>query len=110
MKFFNKSQLKIIEADHFNPYDVLREIEEYLNIEHVIMPDNFVYIEEKGAFCLRKNKESQCVSCYGKESGRDTMKLINSIKYSNMTLQKLKSFFKPHNDAFFRLINKTFDW
>ena len=105
MKFFNKSQLKIIEAEHFKrtPYDVLREIEKYLNIEHAIKPENFIYIEKKGAFCLRKNEESQRVSCYGDGRGRDPMKLKNSIKYSNMTLHKLKTFFKPHNDEFFRL-------
>ena len=112
LRFFNKSQIKIIEAEYFkrNPYKVLREIEEYLNIEHVIKPDNFVYVEQKGVFCLRKAKQSQSASCYGAERGRNTTQLKSRIKYSNVTLQKLKSFFKPHNDELFRLINKTFDW
>ena len=112
MKFFKNSQIKIIEAEYFkrNPYKVLGEIEEYLNIEHVIKSDNFVYIEQKGVFCLRQNRESQNVSCYSDRRGRNTTQVKNSIKYSNTTLHKLKSFFKPHNDKFFRLINKTFDW
>ena len=112
MKFFKNSQIKIIEAEYFkrNPYKVLREIEEYLDIEHVIKSDNFVYIEQKGVFCLRQNRESQNVSCYSDRKGRNTTQVKNSIKYSNMTLHKLKSFFQPHNDNFFRLINKTFDW
>ena len=112
LRFFKKSQIKIIEAEYFKrkPYNVLREIEEYLNIEHVIKPDNFVYVEQKGVFCLRKAKQSESASCYGAERGRNTTQVKNSIKYSNMTLHKLKSFFKPHNDEFFKLINRTFDW
>ena len=112
LNFFDKSQIKIIEAEHFkrNPYNVLREIEEYLNIEHIIKPDNFVYMEQKGVYCLRQNKISQNVSCYGDSRGRNNTEEKNNIKYSNLTLHKLKNFFKPHNDAFFKQINKTFDW
>ena len=112
LNFFEKSQIKIIEAEHFkrNPYNVLREIEEFLNIEHVIKADNFVYIEQKGVYCLRQNENSQNVSCYGESRGRINTEDKKNIKYSNLTLHKLKTFFKPHNDAFFKLINKTFDW
>ena len=112
LNFFDKSQIKIIEAERFKraPYEVLGEIEEYLNIEHVIKPDNFVYIEQKGVFCLSKNKNSQNVSCFGDRRGRTNTEGKNKITYSDSTLRKLKSFFKPHNDAFFKLINKTFNW
>ena len=112
LKVFDKSQIKIIEAERFkrSPYEVLRELEEYLNIEHVIKPDNFVYIEQKGVFCLSKNKDSQNVSCYGDRRGRTNTEGKNRITYSDSTLRKLKSFFKPHNDAFFKLINTTFNW
>ena len=88
----------------------MREIEEYINIEHAIKPDNFVYIEEKGVFCLRQNRGSNNASCYGHRRGRNTTQVKESITYSNLILYRLKSFFKPHNEELFRLINKTFDW
>ena len=112
LSFFSQNQIQIIETERFkrNPYTVLREIEEFLNIEHAIKPDNFVYIEEKGVFCLRQNRGSNNASCYGHRRGRNTTQVKESITYSNLTLHRLKSFFKPHNEELFRLINKTFDW
>ena len=112
LSYFNRSQIKVFETDEFkrNPYAILRDIEQFLNLEHSIKPENFVFNREKEYYCLRQNRTSATASCYGKVRGRNLTELKNSLKMSTDTLKKLKSFFKPHNDRFFRLINKTFDW
>ena len=112
LKYFNRSQIKVIETTDFirDPFRVLYEMEEFLNLEHTIQPENIVFNTEKGHHCLRTNIQSKTAACYGDKRGRhgyDTRKLVNAPE---IVLEKLKGFFKPHNENFFKLIGRVFDW
>ena len=55
LKYFDRKQIKIIDIVDFkrDPYKVLREVEEFLNLEHTILQENIVLNEEKShkTFC-----------------------------------------------------------
>ena len=112
LKYFNRSQIKVIWDEDFKkcPYQVLKSVEKFLNLEHTIRPDNFVFNKEKGYFCLRINKHSKDVSCYDDLRGRNRSAVKGKVTDSAEFLQKLENFFKPHNERFFKLAGREFDW
>ena len=112
LKYFNKNQLKIIDITDFqrDPYKVLHEVEGFLNIEHTILRNNFVFNKKKGFYCLRKELMDKTAACYQTDRGRNVSKSNKIIKTSPELIAKLKAFFKPHNENFFRLAGRVFDW
>ena len=112
LKYFDRNQIKIIGTTDFqrDPYKVLFEVEEFLNLEHTILRDNFVFNKEKGYHCLRKDNLSKTAACYQSDRGRNVSDSSKKIKTSPELIAKLKAFFKPHNENFFRLAGRKFDW
>lgn len=112
LSLFNRSQIKVIDTEDFkhDPYTVLHDLEEFLNIEHVIRRENIVLNPDKGYYCLRQDRNSETAACYGSKRGRNSSDVRNSIKVSSALVDKLKSFFKPHNERFFNLSGRLFDW
>ena len=110
--FFNPSQIKVIETNDFkqDPFAVLHDIEAFLNLEHSIQRENIVFNRGKGYHCLRTNIESTNAACYGEKRGRNSSDTRNLLKVSAEVLEKLQTFFKPHNENFFRLVGRVFDW
>ena len=59
LKYFNRSQIKVIETTDFirDPFRVLYEMEEFLNLEHTIQRENIVFNNES------EDKYSEYKSC-----------------------------------------------
>ena len=112
LRYFNRSQIKVIETNDFkhDPFAVLYDIEEFLKLEHTIQRENIVFNEEKGYHCMRTNTESKVVACYGEKRGRNGSDTRTLVKVSEEIIGKLDTFFKPHNEMFFKLIGRVFDW
>ena len=112
LKYFNLSQIKVIETEDFinDPFAVLRDLEEFLDIEHTIRPENIVFNSEKGFHCLRQSSTSRAAACYQSNRGRNSSEVANMIKGIDDVIDRLKDFFKPHNERFFRLVGRAFDW
>ena len=113
LRLFNKSQIMIVDSVDFkdNPFKVLHEIETFLNIEHIINENQFVYIKEKGFYCIRSVQDSKEVTCYDQKRGRSQgSTATNSVNINKVTRNKLVEFFKPRNERFFEQIGQRFDW
>ena len=112
LDYFDRSQIKIIEITDLkrDPYKILYDVERFLNLEHTIRPENIVFNKEKGFYCLRKDLESKAAACYESDRGRNSSDARKLIKASPKLLEKLKAFFKPHNENFFRLVGHVYDW
>ena len=113
LQVFNRNQIFVINNDDFrkDPFTVLRDIETFLGIEHVIDRKYFAYIEEKGFFCVRSVYNETLVACYDHRRGRKLKnQLPMNISISDLTMKKLKEYFKPRNEQFFEAIGQTFDW
>ena len=112
LHYFNRSQIKIIESNDFkrDPYTVLHELEDFLKLEHTIQRANIVFNQEKGFHCLREDIASYQAACYESTRGRNYTNILSSIKEVSEVSDKLTSFFKSHNDNFFKLLGREYDW
>ena len=115
LRLFNRSQILIIDSVDFkrDPFQVLNEIETFLDIEHVIQEHYFVYIKEKGFYCVRsgQNYMYNKVACYDKRRGRkEKGKITLSGNINNFTMKKLIDYFQPRNERFFQQIGRTLNW
>ena len=104
-KYFPHSQIHIVDGDELikAPWQPVYKIETFLNIPHVMgTSERFEFVETKGFYCMKNSTGySQCLS---KGKGR------KHPKYSDEIIHKLKEFYRPHNEEFFSLIGKRFDW
>ena len=99
----------MIETTDFirDPFRVLHEMEEFLNLEHTIQRENIIFNIEKGHHCLWTNIQSTTAACYGDKRGRHDN---NTRGLAKMSSNVLKLFFKPHNENFFKPVGRVFDW
>ena len=105
LKYFTRDNLLIIESRELvnNPAHVLFKVETFLGLKHIIDERDFVYNEQKRFYCIRSDHEQMV--CYGTNRGRTEFKEIR-----NETRAKLKTFYKQHNENFFKLIGTRYDW
>ena len=110
LKYFNMSQFHIIESERLTrePAAVLAEVEEFLELGHFIRPDMFVFDQEKLFPCVRSNTTSNGMVCHG---GNGTKPYASPETIASLdVIAKLKEFFGPRNERFFKLIGRSFAW
>ena len=113
LRLFDQSQIMVVDSVDFknNPFKVLHRIETFLEIEHIIDENQFVYIKEKGFYCIRSVQDSQRVTCYDQKRGRSHDNTgANNLNINTATKKKLLDFFRPRNERLFQLIGQRFDW
>ncbi|KAL4232057.1 hypothetical protein ACF0H5_009635 [Mactra antiquata] len=109
LKFFRRDQILVIESTEFmkNPIKILQKVENLLEIEHFDWNKYFVMNTEKTFYCIRKTEVvEKAMVCY--ESNRGRKHPIENIDAEHM--ERLREYFKPHNDNLFRLIGRRFNW
>ena len=105
LQFFSIDDIHIVNGDNFkiNPWEELNKIEKFLGISRYFAPDLFTFNADKKFYCLKVSQPSTN-GCMSSGKGRPPLEFN-----SNLTDQ-LKSFFKPYNEDFFRIIGQRFDW
>ena len=106
LKYFKLEQFLIIDANEFksNPAQVLTKVEDFLDLEHYITPDMFVWNKEKGYNCIRSNLTDTGMACYSSGTGK------KQINVNPQTAVILKDYYKEKNERFFKLIGRSFPW
>ena len=104
LQYFNKTQIHIIDGHRFSkqPWVELEAIERFLNIKPHLTKDSFQFIPSKGFYCVRTSRGSP--ACMGKGKGLDHPSV------ENKTLEKLKEFYRPYNEDFYKLVDTYFNW
>ena len=107
LNFFHLSQFLIIESNEFkhDPVSVLRKAERFLGLGSYIKPDMFVLNKEKGFYCIQSNLTDTGIACLPENRGRKRQIIVPT-----RTESKLREYFKPKSEHFFRIIGKRFDW
>ena len=107
LKFFNLSQFLVIESNEFkhDPVSVLRKTEQFLGLGNYIKPEIFVFNKEKGFYCIQSNLTDTGMACFPEGRGKK-----KQITVAWRTESKLREYFKPKSERFFKIIGKTFDW
>ena len=98
------SQLHIVDGHKLvsDPVSELEKIETFLGLRHHITYKNIVFNEEKGFYCV--------VSDQGKEH---CLRNSKGVKHPNLIPEveaKLRSYFKPLNERFYRVVGLDFGW
>ena len=113
LQAFRRNQILVIDNNDFrrDPYKVMKTIESFLGIEHVIERKYFAYVKDKGFYCVRSVYNETLVACYDRRRGRKSKNQFSmNISISDPTMKRLKRFFKYRNKLFFEAIGKRFDW
>ncbi|VDP10807.1 unnamed protein product [Soboliphyme baturini] len=104
LRYFSLDNLHIVDGDVLikDPIVELTKVETFLGLEHAISADSFYYNVSKGFYCYRHPVDGPM--CLGSSKGRQHVDVLPNVR------QKLRHFFAPYNERFFRIVNRTFDW
>ncbi|GMT16443.1 hypothetical protein PFISCL1PPCAC_7740 [Pristionchus fissidentatus] len=105
LRYFPLNQILILDGDQFvkDPLSQLRLAEDFLQLRHEIRSDQLIFNPAKGFHCFRKTYSSK-VKCLGRSKGRMHRQI------DERTQHQLGKLLRPHNKAFYRMINRVFDW
>ena len=110
---FPSHQIHVVDGDSFirTPWSELGTIESFLGLRSELKETNFYFNSSKGFYCgrqevVRKDSEWSCVrnKCLSASKGRPKPPVSPEL------VSKLTQFFVPHNNIFFNLTGKQFDW
>ena len=73
-------------------------------LRRVISEKDFEFNASKGFPCLKRPHHPQTLKCLGKTKGR------RHPHVDEYTLERLRDFFRPFNNKFFKMIGQYFDW
>ena len=108
LKYFSRNQIHIVNGDKFikNPVPELQKLETFLSVSTFYQQEMFFFNEEKGFYCWKKpsRRGIETPFCLGSGKGREHPVISESA------LEKLKSFFQPHNEVFYSLTGENFGW
>ncbi|OWF39095.1 heparan sulfate glucosamine 3-O-sulfotransferase 5-like [Mizuhopecten yessoensis] len=102
LKVFRPDQFHIVDGDNLivRPWEEIAQVEEFLGLPHKITREHFYFNSTRGFYCMKLGHEK----CLGATKGR------RHPFTDPVAVEKLRAFFKPHNQMLFQLINRTFDW
>ena len=103
LEYFSIDQIHIVDGDNFkkHPVEELRRTEKFLGLKPFFDKDDFVYNAKKGFYCIKRTGEHGCMS---KGKGRRHPEIDKSL------LDKMRTFFKPWNEMFFKTVKRKFNW
>ena len=106
LKFFKKEQFLFLNGENFitHPYEEVKKVENFLGLNPFIQKEHFVYDNQKGFFCKRKDLSKNKLECMGSEKGRKHPFI------STASLDKLNQFYKPFSSELFKLIDQKPYW
>ncbi|KAK9400732.1 Sulfotransferase [Crotalus adamanteus] len=103
LKYFHLDQIHIVDGNTLirDPLPELQKVERFLNLPSKILSSNFYFNQTKGFYCIRSDGRERCLH----ESKGRPHPVVNST-----VLEQLYSYFREHNEKFYRMINHSFDW
>ncbi|KAF7488068.1 Heparan sulfate glucosamine 3-O-sulfotransferase 5 [Sarcoptes scabiei] len=104
IKLFPKNQIHVVDGDRFvyDPLPELEKIESFLGLPHRISEENLIYNITKGFYCIRIDDGTE--KCLNENKGR------RHPEINPFVIQKLRKFYRPYNQYFFRLVGRNFLW
>jgi hypothetical protein len=104
LRHFKQNQILIVDGNNLNknPVMELRRAERFLNLTSYINRDMFVKNTERDLYCIK----SKC----GKEYCLPESKSSGHPDIDKKVLEKLKKYFDPLNEEFFKITGRQFVW
>jgi len=105
MEYFEPRNFLILDGEKFvkEPWIVLNQVEDFLQVESTISKDNFEFVERKGFYCLKTSFNS--TDCMNNFKGRS-----KKIYLSDVVKKELRTYYTQQNDNFFDLVKQSVEW
>lgn len=108
LRYFPLQQIHIVNGDALilDPAPEIIRVQEFLGIRNFFQKNMFYFNYTKGFYCWNKVLENGYThqTCLGSGKGRSHPDI------SKTTQELLKQYFASHNERFFELVDKRFDW
>jgi len=85
-----------------DPYNVLKEVEKFLALEHKLEKDFFYFNNTKGFYCWRNY--NNLIHCLNDSKGRRHPNIKNKL------VKQLRQFYKQFNYEFYDMVGRDFAW
>ena len=104
LEYFPLKQIHVVSGEQLvkDPAAVVRAIESFLNLEHLITEEAFYVNETKGFPCAKKDDGKS--GCLGAGKGRRHPNIREDI------VKMLRNFYQPFNEELFRVVGRHFNW
>ena len=105
LRAFPIEQFHIVDGDNLKtkPWEELSSTERFLGVKPFIRKSNFVYEATKGLFCFRDTR-TEVAHCLTPTKGRRHPEVSEKIK------TRLRTFYNPYNELFYKQCGRTFNW
>ena len=88
-----------------NPGALVEKIQNFVSLPKLLVKDDFFYNYTRGSWCFKNNNLTNVNTCLS--SVRDVSTLTAQ---NNLSLAKLKNFYKSHNKDLFKILGRDFNW
>lgn len=106
LAWFPRSQIHLVSGERLisDPAGELGKVQDFLGLQRIVTDKHFYFNKTKGFPCLKKPEGSSKPHCLGKTKGRTHVSIDPEV------IQKLRDFYKPHNQRFYQLAGQNFGW
>ena len=105
LRAFPLEQFHIVDGDNLKskPWEELNSTEHFLGVKPYIRKNNFVKEPTKGFYCFRDRRTEEA-HCLTPTKGRQHPEVSEIIK------ARLRKFYSPYNEIFYKQCGRTFNW
>ena len=108
LKYFKMDDIHVVDGDAFIKYPLpeLKMVEEFLGVKPLFTDSMFYFNKTKGFYCWDRRLENDVDDdyCLGSGKGRTHPQVSTEI------VQRLRSFYEPHNNRFYEMVHRNFAW
>ncbi|KAM9837239.1 heparan sulfate (glucosamine) 3-O-sulfotransferase 3-like [Aulostomus maculatus] len=106
LAWFPRSQVHLVSGERLisDPAGELGKVQDFLGLQRIVTDKHFYFNKTKGFPCLKKPEGSSKPHCLGKTKGRTHASIDPHV------MQKLREFYKPHNQRFYQMAGQDFGW
>ena len=99
-----RTQLHVVDGQKLvsDPVSELRKVETFLGLRHYFTQKNFQFNNKTGFYCLPS--DGGHIRCLGKSKG------VKHPTLDPLVEAKLRKYFKPSNQRFYRIVGHDFGW
>ena len=113
LEYFPSKDILVVDGDTltFRPWEVMKEIENFLNLSIELTQERFIRNKKTSFYCLMLKNQISSV-CLTQDKGRTRTFTETSLasKLSASTSTMLKEFYHSYNLDLINLTNKNFQW
>lgn len=105
LRYFRLEQFHFVSGENLvrDPVEELRKVERFLGIENRLDEGRFYYNKTRGFYCMLSADDGS-ERCLAPSKGRIHPNIDPQV------IEKLRLFFRPHNQLFYQMVGVDFGW